>query len=525
MKKSTIWFIAVVFLSVVGICAWKVAKPHVDRWRQKEASDAKAIKGKITIAVDDWVGYFPFRSARLKKEMLNEGYLLECIDDKADYPARMKSLANNSVNLAVATVDSFVLNGFAEKYPASIVTVIDESKGGDAIVAYTNEVVSLDALRDNRSKKIAFTPDSPSHHLIKVAGVDFDIPFLRAKVSPLKLASKDSADALLKLQRHEVSVAVLWEPQVSKALEIPGVGKILGSEKTSRVIVDILLANHETVRNRPEVVLVLLKTYFRVLKYYRDNPDSLEKELATELRLSDQTAVKNMINGVAWATLTDNAREWFGIQGANSYGTRPEQALVDTIDGVVKVFREVHDFEKNPLPDDNPLMLIKSGFIEEIYSAGVRVGFTNVTGVTTGSRGEAGKFTAVADGRWNHMRDVGTLKVEPIKFQSGIDELTLDGKQAIDEIASKLKHYPNFRIGVRGHTDVKGDSVANQELSLVRAESVMRYLEVTHLIDPNRMHAFGLGGSKPLPRLPGESDRGYGYRLPRVEITLLTDVF
>jgi outer membrane protein OmpA-like peptidoglycan-associated protein len=48
-------------------------------------------------------------------------------------------------------------------------------------------------------------------------------------------------------------------------------------------------------------------------------------------------------------------------------------------------------------------------------------------------------------------------------------------------------------------------------------------LTVTYGIDPNRMRIIGYGSSRPLPRLPGESDRAYGYRLPRVEVTLAAE--
>ncbi|MEK7641399.1 MAG: phosphate ABC transporter substrate-binding/OmpA family protein [Patescibacteria group bacterium] len=525
MKVWTKVLIGLVIVSMLGLFGWKVAAPFIAKHVQKRMSDAKATKGKIIIAVDDWVGYFPLRSQRLKKEMLNEGYLVECVPDNADYKARMKALAEDSVNLAVCTVDAFVLNGAPEGYPGYIVSVIDESKGGDAIVAYADEIGSLDALRNNVTKKVAFTPDSPSHHLIKVAGVDFDIPLFRSKSSGLLIHSKDSADALGKLKRREVSVATLWQPQVSKALEIKGVVKLLGSEKTDHVIVDVLLANRQTMNSRPEIVSLLLQSYFRVLKHYLNEPKELERDIAAELKV-DEVSAASMVKGVSWVNLTDNARTWFGVAGTQVSGSRPERVLADTIDAAVSVLRQVGDFDRNPLPDSNPLMLTKSDFIADLYGTAVKSGFANVGGEESkGLQGHSGTFNPLTDEQWSRMQDVGTLKVEPIKFQSGTDEITLEGKEAIDLIAGKMKRYPNFRIGVRGHSDVRGDQDANKEISLARAQSVARYLEVTHGIDAQRLRAEGLGGTKPLPRVPGESDRSYGYRLPRVEIVLLLDPF
>jgi outer membrane protein OmpA-like peptidoglycan-associated protein/ABC-type nitrate/sulfonate/bicarbonate transport system substrate-binding protein len=520
MKTTTKLIIWLFIVSLVGIGGWKFVRPHVTKFFQKRISDAKATKGRINIAVDDWVGYFPARSKRLKKEMLEKAYLVDCQNDNADYPARMKHIADGAVNMAMFTVDADVLNGAALSYPGLIITVIDESKGGDAIVAYTNEVASLDDLRNNVTKKIAFTPDSPSAHLIKVAGVDFDIPFFRAKNSSLKVLANGSDDAFTKLKKHDVSIAVLWEPQVSKALAMPGIGKLLGSERTSHVIVDVLMVNKDFMVSHPEIVTEFLRTYFHVLKYYSDNPSDLVKELADEQHV-DQASAATMVKGVSWVNLTENAREWFGVESAQLAGSIPHHALTDTIDGVVGVLRQVGDIDHNPIPDENPLMLTKSDFIADLFASAVKVGFD----VNSQRSGGVAQFAALSDDQWLKMKEVGTLKVEPIKFQSGTDELMLEGKEAIDQIADKMKRYPNFRIGVRGHSDIKGDADANRELSLTRAQAVARYLEVTYGIDENRVHAEGLGGTKPLSRVPGESDRAYSYRLPRVEVVLLMDTY
>jgi flagellar motor protein MotB len=52
---------------------------------------------------------------------------------------------------------------------------------------------------------------------------------------------------------------------------------------------------------------------------------------------------------------------------------------------------------------------------------------------------------------------------------------------------------------------------------------VVRYLIAVHAIEPDRLHAEGLGASQPLTRKPGESERAYRYRLPRVEFVLLEE--
>ena len=122
------------------------------------------------------------------------------------------------------------------------------------------------------------------------------------------------------------------------------------------------------------------------------------------------------------------------------------------------------------------------------------------------------------------MREVGTLKTLPVVFQSGTAELSLEGKQELDAAMENLRHYPNFRVIVKGHTGVRGSPEENLKLSQERADSVGRYLQVTYGVDPNRLRVVGYGAEKPLARLPDESERAYGYRLPRVELSLVSEV-
>jgi outer membrane protein OmpA-like peptidoglycan-associated protein len=60
-------------------------------------------------------------------------------------------------------------------------------------------------------------------------------------------------------------------------------------------------------------------------------------------------------------------------------------------------------------------------------------------------------------------------------------------------------------------------------LSVDRASAVKRYLSIAHGADENRIRAQGFGSSRPMKRLPGETDRSYEYRLPRVELHLVSE--
>ncbi|HEY3863960.1 MAG TPA: phosphate ABC transporter substrate-binding/OmpA family protein [Verrucomicrobiae bacterium] len=529
MKKTPLFVVLFLLVSIPGLYVAKKMIPVLKNRAQQETSDAKDLKGKITLAIDDWIGYYPISSARMKKAMRNEGYILDIANDGGDYPARMKKLRDGDLNFAVVTVDSYILNAAALDFPATIVAILDESKGGDAMVAYTNVVSSLDSFKGFNAAnmpRIAYTPSSPSQHLLKAISSHFNVPALK-NLSPAKrVETKDSQEALKDLQAKNVSVAVLWEPNVSKALEIPGVAKILGTESTSRLIVDILVVNRDFAQKNPQEADLLLKTYFRTLKFYADNPDELAKDIESELKISGDS-VKKMLNGVAWVNLSDNCQEWFGITGP---GQAAEQGLVDTIGSTVDILVQSGDFKDDPLPDKDPYRIVNSSFIQKIYNEGIKNGFATLTG-GAGRAAELGDglsrpFKPLTDAQWANLRPVGSLNVEPILFQSGASDLEVSEKEKLDVMVSRLKHYPTFRILVEGHTSFLGDADANLALSQERAEAVVRYLAITYAIDANRIRAVGYGGTRPLAMQPGESERAYQtYRLPRVEVSLLSESF
>jgi outer membrane protein OmpA-like peptidoglycan-associated protein/ABC-type nitrate/sulfonate/bicarbonate transport system substrate-binding protein len=492
--------------------------------QQRAASDARGTSMTIAIGVDDWIGYAPLCSLEMKRLEKNAGRNTVCKDDKANYAQRMEQLQNGELQFAVATVDTDVLNGAPKNFPGVEIAVIDESKGGDAILCYKDKYANLNALKGHSDLKIAYTPNSPSHHLLKVTADHFGIPELIVKGAN-RIETDGSEAAMKVLLSKKVDCAVLWEPNVSKALN-KGSGaiiNILGTEKTKRVIVDVLLVDRKFANKDPEVVTQLLGNYFLALKMYRDKPDLLKSEIISAHRLSSDEA-DAMLRGVAWATLNDNAFEWLGV---NANGTKGDNGLVATIESTWRTLVASGDFSTNPLPAQDPYRLVNNSFVTSLITKGMS-GFTTLGVHEQNVQAPLSeKFGELTLAQWQGLKEVGSLKIEPITFQSGSDVLTDDGKAQLESLAEKLKHYPTFRIIVRGHTGLTGDPAANKELSQDRADAISRYFQVTYSVDPNRVRTIGMGSESLLPLLSGETkdDRSYEYRLPRVEITLANEVF
>ena len=462
MNRKIVGAVLLLLIGLIAVfLAWYFLPMFKDKF-QKTTSDATKTKGKIQVVMDNWIGYFPLRSPEMEAQMRKSGWILVCEDDNADYDTRMKRLKDGDIDVAVATVDSYLLNAEKYNFPGIIICVIDESKGGDAILANKDKVESLNDLKKKSGIRIAFTPDSPSHYLAKAAADHFNVPGLLPEGN-LRIETDGSEKARDKLLTGKTDMAVLWEPDVSRALSQEGIVKILGTEDTERLIVDILIVRRGFARKNPEIVQLLLNTYFKVLKKYKDDPNLLQKHIKKETGLSENT-INTMLKGVKWENFSDNCEKWFGIAAPGTYA---DEGLISTIQSTAKILVNAGDFKDSPIPDEDPYRLTNSEFLETLFQTGI-------SGFTTPKPGETqaevidsieAKFSALEPGQWDALKEVGTLKVEPIVFQQGTDTLNLLSKQVIDQAVERLRHYPNFRVKIKGHTGTRGDPEENVKLS------------------------------------------------------------
>ncbi len=511
MSRHVKVFLGVLVIGLLLIVAVKFLLPKWQDAEQRSTSDAGGAHGSLTVGVDSWVGYFPLCSPAMSKRMREAGYNFRCEDDAANYARRFARLGSGELQLAVSTVDAYVLNGLQTQYPGAIIAVLDQSKGGDAIVARRSVVANLDALKQKTGARIAFTPNSPSEHLLKAVGVHFDVPHLKNRKGPWRVVADGSGDALSKLQKGDVDVAVLWEPDVSRALADGQFVKLIGSEDTENLIVDVLIASRTLVQEQPEAIAAVLEHYFQTLSQYRNDYALLHEQVRAYAK-ADAPQVAAMLRGVAWASLNDNGVQWLGVLPASAGG---EQRLVDVVNDATQIMIGAGDFTSNPLPDRDAYRITNGQFIAKLFNAG-----------SAGNAGPASSqksFSTLDERGWSSLQEVGTLRIEPIGFQRGAASLAEDGEQALARMMERLRHYPNYRILVKGHTGSGGDADANMELSKLRAQTVASHLLSAYGMDANRLRAVGFGSSQPLPRMANETDRAYDYRLPRVEVVLLAD--
>ncbi len=500
----------ILLLGSVMLLGWKYVQPLLQERLQKGTSDASSTLGTLHVGVDSWIGYFPLCSSVMEKQLRQKGYLLRCEDDKANYGERFDKLEQGKLEFAVATVDSYLLNGATRDYPGTIIYVLDESSGGDAIVARRSVFPDLEAVKQQQKVAVAFTPASPSEHFLKAISSHFGLPFFsRATHKQWQRSTDGSEDGLQLLEQGEVDLAVLWEPDVSRALASSEYVQLLSTEDTDKLIVDILLVERHFSTEQPQAVKALLEAYTETLGHYREKPHQLGRDIK-KARGFDDNLIGSMLKGVDWATLNENGADWFAVNQSGG-----GEGIIEAITFSLKILEEYGDISVNSLPGGDPYRLTNRHFISQLYdqaAGAIAVGDTL-------SR----SFPRLGNSEWSRLKKIGTLKVEPIPFRRATSLLDPGGREVIDTVAERLSRYPNFRIRVEGHTGSRGDPQANLELSTARAKAVASYLIDRYNMDSNRLRAVGYGASHPLPQRAGESGRAYQYRLSRVDISLVTE--
>lgn len=110
--------------------------------------------------------------------------------------------------------------------------------------------------------------------------------------------------------------------------------------------------------------------------------------------------------------------------------------------------------------------------------------------------------------------DAKVIRVEEgivVEFSSavlfGFDKsgLTSASKASLDKLVTVLAGYPDTDIEIQGHTDSKGTSAYNQNLSVERASAVSNYL-VSKNIQRSRLTVVGYGES--LPKYLNDTEAG-----------------
>lgn len=109
------------------------------------------------------------------------------------------------------------------------------------------------------------------------------------------------------------------------------------------------------------------------------------------------------------------------------------------------------------------------------------------------------------------------LTDEKVKFGFDTSDLSPEAKAALDGFAQQIANEnKNVYVEIQGHTDSVGSDKYNEELGLLRAEAVRRYLSQAHKFPLHRINIISYGETAPIADNSARDGRSQNRRVALV---------
>jgi NitT/TauT family transport system substrate-binding protein len=475
---TTSKILLVVLALGVGYFLWTRVKP---------TGDGSLLGRPLRVGVVTWPGYaggiVANNGFKANKDCIYwkdhkqtvEFMLMEDVDVRAKAFARG---GPQGVDIVWSTVDFWAneLPGFLKDgLKAKAVMQVDWSQGGDAIVADA----SIHRIEDLAGKKISLALFTPSHWLLEYSLEHSSLSEVQQAEIVKNLVGKNaSPDARVDFVANKVDAAVVWEPDVTEALQKrSGAHILISSKNAAHLIADLMVAREDFIKEHPDVIQAFVSGWLDGTVEANRNPDLVVKLLMENEPVYaglGPDVTRQSLATVKWADLIENT-QMFGLGGS-------APPLFDDL------FKEAGNawvrrgYIRQTV--DSPLLAKDDSFLRAIYKESPPPAPTPEQPVQPIPRSECEKPKM-------------TTPVT-IHFEIGRSDLSSEATQVLNGVSTPQTFTNSTYFCVAGNTDNVGNRDVNIALSQRRAQSVVDYLEKHYHRDPSRFTAFGNGPDKPV---------------------------
>lgn len=270
---------------------------------KQAASDGKPVE--FTIAHATWIGYAPLYIAKEKGffEKYNVNPTLTVIEDESQYAA---ALYANKIQGLGNVLDREVIH-YAKGTPETFVFAMDESSGGDGIIA-KKEITSIE---DLKGATIGLDKSSTSYFFFLTVLDKYGL-----EESDISIQEMGSGDAGAAFVAGKLDAAVTWEPWLTNATQRDGGHILVSSKEFPNTIVDVVTLREDFIKKNPDAVTGLTKAWFDAIDFYRANPEESNEIMAKALGLEIQD-IADMASGVSFFGREEN-KTFFDQKSENS---------------------------------------------------------------------------------------------------------------------------------------------------------------------------------------------------------------
>lgn len=258
----------------------------------------KAASNDVSMAFCTWTGYAPMFIAKEKGYFDEAGINMniQVIEDESTYTSL---ITNGSVQF-LATAQDPNIKMYANGADSRYVLTMDASYGADGLVT-TADIQSLD---DLKGKSVALDKSASSYYFFLTA-LKEDSSLTEDDINVMDMG--DTTEAGLAFMAGNVDAAIMWEPELSEALDsVEGAHALVTSADYPETILDSLVVNTKYAEENPEVVDAVAEAWYKAIDFMNENPDEAYELMASGFEEVSAEDIAGDVEGLKFFGKTEN---------------------------------------------------------------------------------------------------------------------------------------------------------------------------------------------------------------------------
>ncbi len=258
-------------------------------------------KKDFKVAWSIYVGWMPWGYANdhgiVKKWADKYGITIE-VTKFNDYVESMNQFTAGAYDAVTLTNMDGLSIPAAGGVDTTAVIVGDFSNGNDAVILKDNK-----KLEDIKGQPVNLVEFSVSHYLLARA-----LESIGLSERDVKVVNTSDADIVAAFGTSDVSAVVTWNPLVSTILEQPSAHNVFDSSKIPGEIIDLMVANTQTLKDNPDFGKALAGIWYDTMKVMSADTEE-GKAARAEMGAASGTDVKGFEAQMAATKIFDKASD------------------------------------------------------------------------------------------------------------------------------------------------------------------------------------------------------------------------
>ena len=378
------------------------------------------------------------------------------------------------------------------------IMVVDNTQGGDAIIARDPAIRRVE---DLVGKRVALLQYTPSHGMIIDAVENSSLTARQKTQIQYVFINVDEGTAGVRaaLESGNVDAAVLWDPDLSLAIKnTQGAHVIYSTRIATNLIYDVIVCDKRVLDDpaNQNAIQGFVKGWMDGVPVARGNHDEAvdalvqtEEFFALLAQQESREFIKSLFENLVWTGLEDNVRI-LGLAG----GTNHYERVYRRFDGI---YRAAGALANPNSPVIQPQDSFDTRYIQSLMEA---------AGPQAQQAAQQPEFQfteqerdEIATAVQQQTQQAVVTRPVIVNFATGSAELNERSKQTINtEMVPLIENHGSAYFEVSGNTDSTGSRGANLRLSQQRAQAVVDYLVSQWEFNRERFIVVGNGPDKPL---------------------------